>query len=342
VVDAPARPDLTVQLFALGGTIAAVPDTDGVHTTIALNADDLVRAVPQLAAVATVVAVSFRQQMSADLDVADIAELAVRIDQAAASGVAGVVVTQGTDTLEETAFLLDRLVASDIPVVVTGAMRLAGAPGADGPANLLAAVQVAASPLAAHLGALVVVNDQIHAARFVRKTHTTSPGTFASPNTGPIGWVTQGRVRIPLVPRTRTPRIMLPPAGGPVPSVALVRLGLGDDATVLERLLSAGLDGLVVETFGAGNLSAATILPLTRMAATHPVVVASRTGAGELQATATDLGLPADPSPAGPSTAELISAAALDGLKARLLLTLLLAAGADRPAMVVAFAQSVA
>jgi L-asparaginase len=326
-----------VWLFALGGTIASVPDSDGVHTRVGLSADDLVAAVPELESVATLRAVSFRQQLSADLGFADVVALARQIDGAASSGATGVVVTQGTDTLEETAFLLDRLVESGVPVVVTGAMRHAGAPGADGPANLLAAVQVAASPLASGLGTLVVFNDEVHAARFVRKTHATSPATFASPGAGPLGWINQGRVRIPLVPRNRTPRTLLSPDVVAVPRVALIRLGLGEDATLLQLLVGADLAGLVVEVYGAGNVSARTAGTIEELSARYPVVLTSRTGAGELHATATDFaGSGQDPYRGGP-----ISGAALDGLKARLLLTLLLAAGADRAAMVAAFAQSV-
>jgi L-asparaginase len=325
-----------VWLFAMGGTIASIPDDDGLHTRVGLSADDLVRAVPELASVAELRPVSFRQQLSADLGFADVVALAGQVDLAASSGATGVVVAQGTDTLEETAFLLDRLVESDVPVVVTGAMRHAGSPGADGPANLLAAVQVAADPLAAGLGTLVVFNDEVHAARFVRKTHTTSPATFASPGVGPLGWINQGRVRIPLVPRNRTARTVLPPGDVAVPRVALARLGLGEDATLLQLLVSGDFAGVVIEVYGAGHLSAKTTGVIEELSAQHPVVFASRTGAGELHVTATDIaGAGQDRRDGGP-----ISAAALDGLKARLLLTLLLAAGADRPAIVAAFART--
>jgi L-asparaginase len=227
-------------------------------------------------------------------------------------------------------------------------MRHAGAAGADGPANLLAAIQVAVSPLAAHLGALVVFHDEIHAARFVRKVHSTSTGAFTSPGVGPIGWITGGRVRIPLIPRTRSPRIPVPPDLAEVPRVAIVRLGLGEDATVLDLLAGADLDGLVVELYGAGHVSARTAGTIKKLSTVLPLVVSSRTGTGELHAAATDIDIATNPEPpedggpaAGRSPGHLISGAALDGLKARLLLTLLLAAGADHGTIVAAFARTV-
>ena len=105
-------------------------------------------------------------------------------------------VTQGTDTIEETAFFLDMTVGCDTPIVVTGAMRAASHAGADGPANLLAAIQVAASDEAAGQGALVVFNDEIHAARLVRKTHTTSPGHVRLRRLRPLGLVVEGKPRL--------------------------------------------------------------------------------------------------------------------------------------------------
>ena len=170
-----SRPEVVV--FALGGTIAFAA-RDGGAARVSLDAADLVAGVPGLAPHLAARPVTFRSVPSADLTFADLAELAREIDAAIAAGAAGCVVTQGTDTLEESAYALDCLVTAQAPVVVTAAMRQAGQPGADGPANLAAALRTAISPLAAGLGVLVVVNDEIHAARFVQKAHSTSPSAL--------------------------------------------------------------------------------------------------------------------------------------------------------------------
>ena len=122
-------------------------------------------------------------------------------------GAHGVVVTQGTDTMEETAFLVDCLWDDDAPFVFTGAMRNPTLPGADGPANLTAAIRTAAVDAARGRGAMVVFNDEIHAARFVRKTHSTSPAAFRSPDAGPIGHVVEGVPRFLTDVSRRSPRV---------------------------------------------------------------------------------------------------------------------------------------
>ncbi|MBN8994993.1 MAG: asparaginase [Rhizobiales bacterium] len=312
-----------IAILALGGTIAAAPPEPGRAATMDRDADAIVRSVPALAAIADVRPESFRRIGSADLGFADIVALAKRIDAIAAT-VAGVVVTQGTDTLEETSFLLDRLVASDVPVVVTGAMRNAGLPGADGPANLLAAVRVAASPLARAAGTLVVMNDEIHLGRFVRKAHATSPATFESRPLGPIGWVAEGHVRMPLAPRTRPRRFALD-VGVAVPQVALLKMSLGDSPTLIERIDTGTFAGAVIETYGAGHTSQRVLDALAGLAVRMPTVFASRTGAGEVHTSTCDF----PGSELRLLERGLIPAVALDGLKARLLLTLALAGGLE-------------
>jgi L-asparaginase len=309
-----------VTVFSLGGTIAST-NASGGGVTPRLGARELVAAVPELSRTADLEAVAFRQSSSGDLTLADLAELANEITKRFDSGTAGAVVTQGTDTIEETSFALELLVGAPGPVVVTGAMRNPTLPGADGPANLLAAVQVAASPAARGLGALVVLNDEIHAARFVRKSHTSSPSTFRSVTAGPLGWIVEGRPRIGL--RTAPLARVFPE--GPVPPVALVKLCLGDDDRLLARIDALGYAGLVVEAFGGGHVPARTVETLTRLAGRMPVVLASRTGGGELlRETYAFPGAERDLLDRG-----LVPAGFLDGPKARILLSLLLADGAD-------------
>ena len=215
----------------------------------------------------------FRQLPGASLTYPDLLALARNLDTL---DVDGVVVTQGTDTIEETSYLLDLVTRGPVPVVVTGAMRNASLAGADGPANILAAVRVAASPAARGLGCVVVFGEEIHAARWVRKTHSSSPTAFNS-YPGPIGYVAEDRVclwsrpvphpPIPLDQDTREVR------------TAVATLGLGDDGAVLDAI-GGCVDGLVVAAFGVGHAPAACVDTLTKLAARMPVILTSRTGSG--------------------------------------------------------------
>lgn len=309
-----------VRVFALGGTIAMTESTAG-GVVPTLTGDMLVKAVPALADVANIESVSFRQIPGAHLSYDDLQALAIAIEQAVANGAHGIVVTQGTDTIEETAFALDRLVGCDAPIVVTGAMRNPTVPGADGPANLLASVQVACSDHARGLGCVVVFSDEIHAARFVRKTHTSSTAAFASPLAGPIGWVSEGRVRIV----NRVERLAAMPRGPDQSdlAVALLTVCLGDDGRLVDAASDAGFAGLVVEAAGGGHVPPAVAEALERTAARMPVVLASRTGNGEvLSNTYGFVGSEIDLQRRG-----LVRAGWLDGRKAKVLLTLLLRVG---------------
>jgi L-asparaginase len=316
-------PQLTV--FSLGGTIASTRDGSGASggVTPQLGARELVMDIPELREIASIEAVSLRQISSGSLSLSDLTELAREIDARFEAGVCGVVVTQGTDTIEETSFALDLLVQGSKPVVVTGAMRNPTLAGFDGPANLLAAVQVALSPQASGLGTLVVLNDQIHAARFVRKTHTSNPAAFLSPSVGALGWIVEGRPRIVL--RTSAFNKLPPVDGAQVPAVALLTFALGDDARMVSQLESLGYAGLVIGAFGGGHVPALAVPALQDVAARMPVVLASRTGSGDvLQETYGFSGSERDLLARG-----LISAGFLDGPKARVLLSLVLAGGSD-------------
>ncbi len=318
-----------VSVITLGGTIASVPDAHGHDAVPRLTAEQLVESVPMVREAADLELQTFRQYPSGDLTLDDIVELARVIEQQA-DAVDGVVVTQGTDTLEESAFVLDLLVRTDVPVVLTGAMRNSGLPGADGPANLLAAVRVAASDEARGLGPLVVFADAIHLPRFVRKTHASSVTAFESPQLGPIGWVTEERVRVPVRPDIRPAHVGLEDVG-PCPAVGIITMGLGNAPLRLEHV--AGLEGLVVEAFGGGHVPSYTVDSLVAIQELIPVVFASRTGAGELyRSTYKFPGSERDLLARG-----FVSAGSLDGPKARALLSLLLAAGAGADEIATAF-----
>lgn len=312
-----------VLVISLGGTIASTTSSRLEGVTPRLGARELVAAVPELIDVADIESLSFRQLPSGDLAVSDLVALAGRIDQAVADGVDGVVVTQGTDTIEETSFALDVMVEGVVPVVVTGAMRNPTLASADGPGNLLAAVKVAAWPGARGLGCVVVMNDEIHAARFVRKTHTSSLATFQSPVAGPLGWVSEDRVR---VARRCAPLFHLGVRDDDVAPVALVSCAWGDDGRLVTALGELGYRGAVVEGFGGGHVPSTMVRALAELTRTMPVVLCSRTGAGEVLArTYGFAGSESDLLARG-----LISGGALDGRKARVTLMLALASGDER------------
>lgn len=306
-----------VTVLALGGTIAMTQsDEGGVVPT--LSGEMLVAAVPSLRGICEVEARSFRQLPGAHLQFEDLEALADTIRAIDIRGHRGVVVTQGTDTIEESAFALDLLLKVDMPVVVTGAMRNPTVPGADGPANLLAAVQVAISEPARGTGVLVVMNDEVHAGRFVRKTHTTLPNAFSSPLAGPVGWIAEGRVHFNCTVR-RMPTV----SAGAAPTncrVALVTAGVGDNGDQVDAIRAAGFEGIVVEATGGGHVSPGMAAALEAAAKHMPVVLASRTGSGQtLARTYAFPGGEIDLQRRG-----VIRAGWLDGIKARVLLTLLL------------------
>lgn len=305
-----------VAVISLGGTIAMTSGSSQ-GATPTLSADDLVAAVPGLHETGVQVEVhSFRGLPGASLTFPDLLELALMIETLA---VDGVVVTQGTDTIEETSYLLDLVTTGDMPVVVTGAMRNASMAGADGPANVLAAIRVAASAEARGSGCVVVFGEEIHAARWVRKTHATSPTAFTS-YPGPVGYVAEDRVRI-------TARLdaypALDPRSATTPArTAVVNVGFGDDGTVL-RAVGDQVDGLVVAAFGAGHVPMACVDALGDLAKRMPVVLASRTGSGPVLSRT--YGFPGSESDL--LARGLISAGTLDPFKARVLLQLLLMTG---------------
>jgi L-asparaginase len=322
-----------VLVVSLGGTITMTAGTSG-GVVPALSAQDLLTTVPGLADLDVAVQTAdFRRLPGASLSFDDLTALAALIRERLADGIHGVVVVQGTDTIEESAYLLDLYHGGPQPVVVTGAMRNPTLAGADGPANLLAAVRTAADPAARDLGCLVVLADEIHAARRVRKTHSTAGSTFRSPTGGPLGYLVEGQPR--LVNRLGHRTVVPPPVAGRSPRVALLTVSLGDDGVLLDGLADR-VDGAVIAGFGVGHVPQQLVPQLHDLAERVPVVLASRTGAGPvLTATYGFAGSERDLLGRG-----LIPAGFLDSLKARILLRAVLAAGADRGSISAAFAAA--
>lgn len=329
--DADSSSVAQVLVVALGGTIAmTTSNTGGVAPS--LTAQQLVDAVPGLADTGINIEVlTFRNKPGASLTIADLTELSGEIGNRLSGGATGVVITQGTDTIEESAYALDLLHPGPQPIVVTGAMRNPTLAGADGPANLLAAIQVAASPAARDLGCVVVLADEIHAARRVQKTHSTSLATFASPIGGPLGYVVEGRVTIV---NHLTDRHVLPVTTRQ-PRVGFYTATLGDDDVLLESIAEL-VDGLVVAGFGVGHAPEQWLDCLTKTAGRIPVVLTSRTGSGPVLAET--YGFPG--SERDLIARGLIPAGLLDPFKARILLRLALAADADHQQITAAFAAA--
>lgn len=315
-----------VAVMSLGGTIAMTRGGAPSGAAPTADADALVASVPGLGDVAEVTAASLLNIPSASLDFEILLGSLQDLDSACDDGADGVVVTTGTDTLEEVAYLYHLLWRRPEPLVVTGAMRAADAAGADGPGNLLAAVTVAGDPHARERGCLVVMNDEVHAAQSVQKTDTASTAAFRSPGSGPLGRVHEGRVL--LAPRTPRHLGLELQQVTHIPRVALLRVALGDDTVLLARAMEA-YDGLVVEALGGGHVPAWWAEPLLDAARRLPVVLASRTGCGPLLSkTYGFVGSESQLLEGG-----AISAGSLNGLKARVLLSVALMTGADGGAL---------
>ncbi|UQR05625.1 asparaginase [Enterococcus durans] len=196
-----------------------------------------------------------------------------RIMEAIDSDIRGVVITHGTDTLEETAFFLDTTIGDQIPIVVTGAMRSSNELGSDGLYNFESAIRVASCDEAVEKGVLVVMNDEIHSARYVTKTHTTNVATFRTPTLGPIGLVTKHRILF-MQELLDSTRLDISSVNGTIP---IVKAYAGMQGDLLEALAHAKVDGLVIEALGAGNLPPQALTALKKLLIQKiPVILVSR------------------------------------------------------------------
>ncbi|MDR8689037.1 asparaginase [Staphylococcus aureus] len=185
----------------------------------------------------------------------------------------GFVITHGTDTLEETAFLLDLILGIDQPVVITGAMRSSNEIGSDGLYNYISAIRVASDEKARHKGVMVVFNDEIHTARNVTKTHTSNTNTFQSPNHGPLGVLTKDRVQFHHMPYRQQ---ALENVNDKL-NVPLVKAYMGMPGDIFSFYSREGIDGMVIEALGQGNIPPSALDGIQQLVSLNiPIVLVSR------------------------------------------------------------------
>lgn len=308
-----------VVVLATGGTIAGSsgdPASSAQYQAATVPVSQLVQAVPALADVARVEAEQVAQVDSKDMTFGLWQQLAARVAYwSGQPDVAGIVITHGTDTLEETAMFLHLTQPCSVPVIITAAMRPATSLSADGPLNLLDAVRVAAHPDARGLGVLVVLNQQIHAGRDVTKAHTSAVDAFVSPNAGPIGYVQDAYIRFTRAPSRREAPCLPVPSAWPMVEIVVSHAQPGRVA--VDALVSAGVKGLVVAATGNGSVHEILVAALADAAAAGVAVVrSSRTGAGHVSI----------PARLAAGAGLFASAADLNPYKARVLLLVALAA----------------
>lgn len=315
-----------VHIIATGGTIAGAgaTTTAGKYEPGKLGVNEIVASVPELATVANVTSEQFLNIASQDLNNSDWLKLAKRVNQLLAKPeIDGIVITHGTDVLEETAYFLQLTTKSDKPVVVVGAMRPATSLSADGPLNLYNAVVTAAAPQSAGKGVLVVLNGTILGARDATKTNTLDVQTFQSPNSGPFGEVYGGKVsyrQLPLKKKALETAFDITEIDE-LPKVAIL-YGYVDEATEpAQALIDAGFQGIVHAGVGNGNIHK-RVIPVLAAAAKKGIAVVRSSRI-----------------PSGPSTIDgevddakygFVAAEDLNPQKARILLMLALTRPCDR------------
>jgi L-asparaginase len=312
-----------VAVIFTGGTISMARDPDAGGNVPVLDGAAILARTPGLDEIADVVAIDWGRLPGSHFTIATLLDLWGTIHRTASDpGVAGVVVVQGTDTIEESAFCWDLLHDGESPIVVTGAMRSSSEAGYDGPANLGNAVRVAASEGLRGGGVTVVMAGTVHAADDVAKRHATSLTAFQSPNLGPVAVIAGDRV---VLGRRRAGRRHVASAAAAEP-VHVITSAAGTDGSLLDAAGRLGARGIVVAAAGSGNTSADLLAAAERAIAQGiPVVLVSRTGAGW---PGTGYAFPG-----GGATwvrAGALLAGSLNGPKARIALALGLGNGLDR------------
>jgi L-asparaginase len=269
-----------IHILFTGGTISMQRDAAAGGNVPTHGGEDLVRLAPGIDRIAPLRIEDWARMPAGHFDLERLWALRERVRALSGSGdVSGIVITHGTDILEETAYLLDRTLDRRIPVVVTGAMRTSSDTEWDGPRNLRDAVTVAASPASQGRGAMVAFAGQVFAGATAVKTHATDVEAFSAPHASPIGGVEDGVVRFVSAPATAADPI------GPTSlhaRVAHVPMVVGDDGAVLDLLRPSHV-GVVIEAFGSGNVPPGAVPAIGRwLDEGKPVVLASRCPRGRV------------------------------------------------------------
>lgn len=247
-----------------------------------LTAEEMVRALPSVKSIATVTATQFSNIASESFDFKTMDELSRNIDRIISKAKPdGIVVTMGTNTMEECAYFLDLVLQTDIPVIVTGAMRNRSLPGSDADVNLRDAIVAASSDALRSTGVVVVMNGELHHSRYVMKNHTTAVSAFSSPGHGPFGVIHGDRA---IVYCQVPPREHIRPDKFTA-RVDLIKYCMGMDGSLLDAAVHLGADGIVIEAFGGGNVTPASV-PAIQTAINRGIIVVmvSRCISGELLA----------------------------------------------------------
>ena len=281
----PKKPKIVI--LATGGTIAgaAASQTDAGYQSGAVGVDLLIQAVPQMKDLADVTGEQIASIGSQDMNDEVWLKLAKRVNELLASkDVDGVVITHGTDTMEETSYFLDLVVKSDKPVVLTGSMRPSTAMSADGPLNIYNAVGIAADPRARGRGVMVTVDDDIHSAHDIVKTHTTDVGTMSSGEPGLIGACLFGVntwYRTPVLLNTKNSELGIPATQATLPRVDIIYAHANMSPDIITNAVKSGAKGLVIAGVGDGNMTAPAVEAIKQVASQGVVVVrSSRTNGG--------------------------------------------------------------
>ena len=291
-VNASAKELSNVVILGTGGTIAGKGSSKtGVsYTAGELSINSLINSVPGIEKLANLTGENVANVPSQDMTDAIWLKLANRVNEVLKNpSVAGVVITHGTDTMEETAYFLDLVVKTNKPIVVTGSMRPSTSLSADGPINILNSVAVAASPLSIGKGVLVVMNGEIYSARDVTKTNTTSVATFKSPNSGPIGIIDYTKVRYYATPtgkHTANSEFDITKIKE-LPKVCVLYEVEGGIAPLIKAAIKLGYKGIVLAGLGDGNMPTNDENILKEAVSKGiTVVVSSRVGSGCVQTNA--------------------------------------------------------